>query len=61
MGSLLLYNLGLFIRKRIHNYEFKTMYKALEGVHALRGPDIQLHLLFTKSTFRLKSEWVMIK
>ena len=37
------------------------MYKALEGVHALRGPDIQLHLLFTKSTFRLKSEWVMIK
>lgn len=56
MGGLLLYNLGVLYKKRTHNYEFKTMYKALEWVHAMRAPDIQLHLLFNKSTFGLKKE-----
>lgn len=55
MGGLLLYNLGVLYKKK-HNYEFKTMYKALEGVHAMRASYIQLHLLFNKSTFGLKKE-----
>lgn len=27
----------------------------------MKGPEIQLHLLFNKSTFGLKNEWMVIK
>lgn len=47
--------------KKMYNYELKTICKILEGVHAVRSPDIQLDLLFNKFISGLKSKWVIIK